>query len=727
MAERVIRQQGLTIGGAGSVPRIQFQSGAGRALQQFSERMMAVASDAHDQLDQQAQAEAAKQGAIDGAVGVVNEQSYSTIRGRAYNQAAITSFVTMLDTQSIGKVAELEAKYPNDPDQLARELADYRKGIVREISNVDPGAGVAFDQKIVMRSIPAIERAKDGRFRQVQDQANAALITNQLALQAELKSVAGDLFSENPERSAAAANHVGALRNELLKIFDATDPSGRPLFSQSDKAKAMVDFQGEVFENAALAWFDGQEDQVGAYLKFVDGDFKINLNSPGLPDAGSDIRQYMVSGKDGDAHEGMNQSFRKRLASMLAAAPPEIQSGLKVSSGYRSVAHQKQLWQDALRKYGSVKEARKWVAPPGNSQHNHGKAADLVFNGKRLDEADPAAVKWIHENAPRYGLHFRLSNEPWHIEPDPSFSDAPTETSVDALKVLDPARLARVDAEMRSRISFTNAIEDRARIEEERAVADEQELKHFDLVDRLTAAPGDLQSRGLEPVSLAEIRSAVQDGDLSGDQGRAMISAFQTINAKTDDGEVQKNLIARMFSGENVQDEILKAKGSLTADTMKTLLTQNRTLNKPDGGDFTKDQQFYFDRLKDFVTQAGGFDIEPATKEMMRFQVLDEFKRRVDEGEKPDVVAYDLQDRANRDITESLNSQLASMPYPRFYVKAEAGRIDTVASANALKAAFERKEISEASFRRQVSLWKRWVDAQEQQDKAAQTMSKGKK
>jgi hypothetical protein len=79
-------------------------------------------------------------------------------------------------------------------------------------------------------------------------------------------------------------------------------------------------------------------------------------------------------------------------------------------SGFRSPERQAQLWQNALSKYGSPEAARKWVAPPGRSQHNHGNAVDLRY-------LNPQATAWAHENAARFGLNFPLSNENWHIEP----------------------------------------------------------------------------------------------------------------------------------------------------------------------------------------------------------------------------------------------------------------------------------------------------------------------
>ena len=110
-----------------------------------------------------------------------------------------------------------------------------------------------------------------------------------------------------------------------------------------------------------------------------------------------------------DSFTGMHDDFRMGLASMIAAAPEEVRSGIKISSGYRSPERQQQLWNDALRKYGSAEAARKWVAPPGRSNHNHGKAADIKFT-------TDAAREWAHANAAQYNLAFPLSNEPWHIE-----------------------------------------------------------------------------------------------------------------------------------------------------------------------------------------------------------------------------------------------------------------------------------------------------------------------
>lgn len=119
------------------------------------------------------------------------------------------------------------------------------------------------------------------------------------------------------------------------------------------------------------------------------------------------LSDFLTSDKPPEAATSLDAEFQRQLFAMLQAAPNR---SLSIYSGYRSPERQAQLWEGALRKYGSPALARKWVAPPGKSFHNRGLAADLRF-------ADASAIEWAHEHAADYGLKFPLSNENWHIEP----------------------------------------------------------------------------------------------------------------------------------------------------------------------------------------------------------------------------------------------------------------------------------------------------------------------
>ncbi|QFY60370.1 hypothetical protein FZ934_07950 [Rhizobium grahamii] len=140
----------------------------------------------------------------------------------------------------------------------------------------------------------------------------------------------------------------------------------------------------------------------------------------------ADLSRFLAPGKDASSISGMSSSFESKLEKLFAALPVELANQIKINSGFRSNERQAQLWQQALEKYGSVSEARKWVAPPGNSQHNKGNAADLGYGSS-------AAKDWVHQNASRFGLSFPLSNEDWHIED----SDARSKDVADKTKDLE--------------------------------------------------------------------------------------------------------------------------------------------------------------------------------------------------------------------------------------------------------------------------------------------------
>jgi hypothetical protein len=108
--------------------------------------------------------------------------------------------------------------------------------------------------------------------------------------------------------------------------------------------------------------------------------------------------------------EGIDDGFNQRLYRMLQALPPELAQEVRAFSAYRSVEEQADLYRKAINDYGSEAAARKWVAPPGKSNHNHGVAIDLRYGS-------PAAKKWMHDNAEKFGLSFPMAHEDWHIEP----------------------------------------------------------------------------------------------------------------------------------------------------------------------------------------------------------------------------------------------------------------------------------------------------------------------
>ncbi|KQM35082.1 phage tail protein [Rhizobium sp. Leaf68] len=190
------------------------------------------------------------------------------------------------------------------------------------------------------------------------------------------------------EAVRALKNEIPDLANNLAQL-DAQTRINTAYNTALSKARTM----GEVYQANELR---------GAALKAV-----------GVKSATDDPTKYLssvlASGKNPQHIMGMQSSFQQKLATMLASMPDNLKGSVTINSGFRSVERQQELWLEALKKYGSAEAARKWVAPPGNSQHNKGNAADLGYGSD-------AARQWVHQNAGNYGLSFPLANENWHIE-----------------------------------------------------------------------------------------------------------------------------------------------------------------------------------------------------------------------------------------------------------------------------------------------------------------------
>jgi hypothetical protein len=104
------------------------------------------------------------------------------------------------------------------------------------------------------------------------------------------------------------------------------------------------------------------------------------------------------------------------LGALRRAATDAADDGVEffVNSGWRSPEYEEQLLREAISKYGSEKEAARWVATPNTSAHVSGDAVDIgPFD----------ATAWLSEHGATYGLCQIYRNEPWHYELRPEASD----------------------------------------------------------------------------------------------------------------------------------------------------------------------------------------------------------------------------------------------------------------------------------------------------------------
>jgi D-alanyl-D-alanine carboxypeptidase len=79
-----------------------------------------------------------------------------------------------------------------------------------------------------------------------------------------------------------------------------------------------------------------------------------------------------------------------------------------VTSGRRSAAYQQELLDEAVRRYGSLSEALRYVATQETSAHVTGDAVDI---------GPTETADWMVRHGADHGLCQTYANEVWHVEP----------------------------------------------------------------------------------------------------------------------------------------------------------------------------------------------------------------------------------------------------------------------------------------------------------------------
>jgi hypothetical protein len=95
------------------------------------------------------------------------------------------------------------------------------------------------------------------------------------------------------------------------------------------------------------------------------------------------------------------------LRSADGAAEDERGITITITDGWRSERYQNSLFAQAVQKYGSEQEARKWVKSGTDSAHVSGHAVDI---------ATADAMDFLNRSGSRWGLCQVYANEIWHFE-----------------------------------------------------------------------------------------------------------------------------------------------------------------------------------------------------------------------------------------------------------------------------------------------------------------------
>lgn len=349
-------------------------------------------------------------------------------------------------------------------------------------------------------------------------------------------------------------------KNRIAQARQAT--LDNPNLSERNKTRAVSTFDEQ------LRKLNEEEDKIIAVMSQRAEQTRNMWTPPASPPGGfggstgkTDLTRFLAPGKDASHISGLSSSFEGKLEKMLADLPKELAGQIKINSGFRSNERQAQLWQEALAKYGSVSEARKWVAPPGNSQHNKGNAADLGYGSD-------AARQWVHDNASKYGLQFPLGNENWHIED----ADARARSMEDRTKELEARGTAYDDiiakaqqfiaAEGTEQQALSLTAEQAARLRYEQELLNEAKQQGLDL----------------NPTQLDALKQLAAEMASAEERTRSLTKSQEDLKRSAEEfgqqaGSVAKGFVQDLISGKSAADSLKNALGRVAEMMLDSALS----------------------------------------------------------------------------------------------------------------------------------------------------------
>ncbi|MFD1701711.1 tape measure protein [Methylopila henanensis] len=360
------------------------------------------------------------------AGGSVSKLRGLVLDGQVSNRAFFEAFMrgaTQLDAKLAGTQTTVSGAFENLKTSLIQLAGQFDSGAkstdmfvaaigdvqtaIKDLANFIEDAQGPLNA--VLRYLERIKRAIDGgaeSFGKFTGLANIGpKIDRALGRRPELPGASASLEELEAQAKDLQAEITALAANPLTVDLNT---------ARIESAKSELDELRKVIENVQAAAARGAQVRIGDVNNMPPAPAGAT-SGPATPAAqGAEsstvsVRQFPVGGATATKLDGLNKSFAKSLEGFIAAAK-NAGHDISINSGKRSVERQAQLWAQAVAKYGSEAAARKWVAPPGKSMHNAGKAADLGYG-------DAAARQWAHANASSFGLSFPLANEDWHIEP----------------------------------------------------------------------------------------------------------------------------------------------------------------------------------------------------------------------------------------------------------------------------------------------------------------------
>lgn len=270
-----LNRSSLPVAGVSPVP-VAADSGVARGLFSIGGLLREMSGRIEQRLDVQAEVEGRKEGTQAGMADKLPQlKDDTTIRGRAYNNAARDAAITRIDMKSRLYLSELESKNTANPGGFKQKADGYLSGVLTELAQFDPALAQRYEADFRLRS--------DGVARRLEAQAQAVardrMLEDALRLQqaavGDIAQDASGLFDGNPEdvKNGIARMMTGAVR--MVDVANQIGPDGMPLFSARERLAFEQKAEATVAEQVAISWMSKQENVLDAWGAWKKGEASI--------------------------------------------------------------------------------------------------------------------------------------------------------------------------------------------------------------------------------------------------------------------------------------------------------------------------------------------------------------------------------------------------------------------------------------------------------------------
>lgn len=277
-----------------------------------------VSESMNDSLDRQAKFDATLAGQRAGTGAEISLADPTTISGAAFNQAAMSTFLSNTETRSRGKVKEIYAQNFDNPKGLQEGLNAYKESQIKVLDNTAPGSVPEFATKFSVWSQPFMARATTNYNQKFIDGVQASGVDLEYQTIADINDQAANIFSSDPALSLSSQLAIGDSMLSLQRGLSQQVQSGAGATEQQIAARA-----SQVFQNAVVsgtrAWFQSQPDKASAFLSWKQGTFAPSLHQPDGTIAQADVRRTMNAPTQAALDSWMEQEFSLSVSSAEGA------------------------------------------------------------------------------------------------------------------------------------------------------------------------------------------------------------------------------------------------------------------------------------------------------------------------------------------------------------------------------------------------------------------------